>query len=342
MTSKNFVSGCAGGTLSPQEVSLFENERPWGLILFARNCQSRQQVKALTASFRQAVNRPQAPVLIDEEGGRVQRLKAPHWSSYPSGRTYGNIYNLNPDEGHRAAWLAGRLIAFDLAEVGVTINCLPVLDVPVAGVSDVIGDRAYSDRGETIIKVASAMCEGMMAGGILPVMKHIPGHGRSLVDSHFDLPVVNADLSELQRDFEPFRHFRGLPFAMTAHLVYRAIDAENPATTSAEVISKIIRADIGFDGCLFSDDISMQALKGSIGERAQNVLAAGCDIALHCNGKFEEMAAVASVATELTGKSAIRAQQGLDLGLTADTFGEDEARREFSDLLAQYDAAPAS
>ncbi|MCG8404256.1 MAG: hypothetical protein MI923_03565, partial [Phycisphaerales bacterium] len=221
------------------------------------------------------------------------------------------------------------------------INCLPVLDVPVSGVSDVIGNRAYSDRTDIIVKLARAACDGLMAGSVLPVMKHIPGHGRSLVDSHFELPVVEADLAELQSDFEPFRHFRNLPYAMTAHLVYKAIDADNPATTSEAVISKIIRSDIGFDGCLFSDDLSMQALKGSIEHRAENVLAAGCDIVLHCNGQFEEMLAVASVASELTGASAVRAQRGLDLRFEADPFDENAARSELNELLVKYPVVSA-
>ena len=341
MAIKNFVSGCASLTLTPQETSFFADERPWGLILFARNCQSRNQVKELTSAFRQAVGRPDAPVLIDEEGGRVQRLKPPEWPSYPAGRIYGDIYDCDAEQGCRAAWLGGRLIAYDLAEVGATINCLPVLDVPVSGVSDVIGNRAYSDRTDIIVKLARAACDGLMAGGVLPVMKHIPGHGRSLVDSHFELPVVEADLAELQSDFEPFRHFRNLPYAMTAHLVYKAIDADNPATTSKEVISKIIRSDIGFDGCLFSDDLSMQALKGSIEHRAENVLAAGCDIILHCNGQFEEMLAVASVASELTGASAVRAQRGLDLRFETDPFDENAARSELNELLVKYPVVSA-
>lgn len=341
MATKNFVSGCAGLELTPEELSFFRDERPWGLILFARNCRSRGQLSDLTAAFRETVERPEAPVLVDEEGGRVQRLKPPEWPSYPAGRTYGDLYDRDPEQGRRAAWLGGRLIAYDLAETGITVNCLPVLDVPVAGVSDVVGDRAYSDRTGIIIELAREVCSGLMAGGVLPVMKHIPGHGRSLVDSHFELPVVEADLEELQTDFEPFRHFRDLPYAMTAHLVYKSLDAQNPATTSEQVISKVIRSDIGFDGCLFSDDLSMQALKGSMAERTHSVLSAGCDIALHCNGQFEEMLAVASVASELTGLSARRAQSGLERRRPPEPFDEVAARSELNELVSQRRAASA-
>ncbi|HXQ48076.1 MAG TPA: beta-N-acetylhexosaminidase, partial [Caulobacteraceae bacterium] len=287
----------------------FREVDPWGFILFKRNVETPDQVRRLVDDLRRCVDRPDAPVLIDQEGGRVQRLKPPHWPAYPPGRAYGE---LAPARRRELAWLGARLIAEDLCALGVTVDCLPVLDSPLPGASDVIGDRAYADEPQEIAALGRAAAEGLMAGGVLPVMKHIPGHGRATSDSHKRLPVVDAPLADLAaRDFAPFRALADLPMAMTAHVVYRAIDPTSPATTSPVVIAEIIRGAIGFDGLLISDDLSMNALKGGLGERATAALAAGCDVALHCNGDATEAMAVAEASPPLAGKALARAQAAL-------------------------------
>lgn len=334
MSSKAFISGCLGASLSADELAFFSNEQPWGLILFRRNCEDPEQVRDLVSQFRDSVGRPHAPVLIDQEGGRVQRLRPPHWSAYPPGRCYGEIFNRDADKGRRAAWLGARLIAADLAALGVTMDCLPLLDVPVAGVHDVIGDRAYGPDVDSVSILGREAANGLLAGGVLPVAKHIPGHGRAHVDSHLELPVVYASAEDLERiDFEPFRRLADLPLAMTAHVVYDSLDADNPATCSRAIITRIIRGAIGFDGCLMSDDISMQALSGTMNERVVALFAAGCDLALHCNGAFEEMRAVAVGSPELSGDAARRANAALAALQLPQGLDEEAARAEFDALI---------
>ena len=269
-----------------------------GFILFKRNCESPDQVRALVRELRETIGRADAPVLIDQEGGRVARLQPPHWRKYPAAATLGA---LGGERAQEAVRLAARLIADDLTALGITVDCLPVLDVPQPGASPAIGDRAYSSDPAEVARLGKAACEGLLEGGALPVIKHIPGHGRATVDSHDALPRVTAPRAELDTaDFAPFRALSDMPWAMTAHIVYGAIDAEAPATHSPLVIREIIRANMGFDGVLVSDDLSMKALGGSIGVRAARALAAGCDLALHCNGNAEEMMDVAAAIAPLT------------------------------------------
>jgi beta-N-acetylhexosaminidase len=269
-------------------------------------------VKALCDALRDTVGRSDAPILIDQEGGRVQRMGPPHWPKYPPGRSYGLVHSNDPLVQREIARLGARLIAHDLRSVGITVDCLPVLDVPSPGSHDIIGDRAYGKTAEQVAILGRAAAEGLLAGGVLPVIKHMPGHGRAGADSHLSLPVVDASREALEtHDFKPFRMLTDMPLAMTAHVVYTAIDPERPATTSPTVIRDIIRGHIGYQGLVMSDDLSMEALSGSLRERAEAAFAAGCDVGLHCNGKMEEMAAVAEAAPGLDGEALRRAETAL-------------------------------
>ncbi|MFM9973190.1 MAG: beta-N-acetylhexosaminidase [Beijerinckiaceae bacterium] len=312
MTSSALIAGCASKELTPDEKAFFRAERPWGFILFKRNVETPDQVRRLVDAFRKCVDRDDAPVLIDQEGGRVQRLGPPHWPVYPSGRDYGAVHANDPFLGREIARLGARLMAHDLKALGITVDCLPVLDVPVPGAHDVIGNRAYSSDPATIALLGRAASEGLIAGGVLPVIKHIPGHGRAGADSHLALPVVDTDRETLSKtDFLPFRHLADMPLAMTAHVVYSAIDAKRPATTSRKVMRDVIRGEIGYDGLVMSDDLSMQALAGDFARRAKDSLKAGCDVVLHCNGNMAEMKAIIKAVPELKGKAKRRAQQAL-------------------------------
>ena len=328
------ILGAAGTRLTAEEKAFYRAERPWGFILFARNVAESPQLQDLVAEMRESVGRPEAPVFIDQEGGRVQRLRPPIAPNYPNAAALGALYDVSLERGVRAAWLMSRLHAFDLARHGITADCLPVLDVPTAGAHDVIGNRAYGRDPETVAALGRAAAEGLLAGGVLPVMKHIPGHGRAGVDSHHTLPRVDAALDELRaRDFVPFKALADLTMAMTAHVVYEAIDPEHPSTTSARVISEIIRGEIGFDGLLMSDDVSMKALSGDFAARAQAILAAGCDLVLHCNGVMDEMRAVAQSVPELRGKPAERAKRALGSRSPQDEMEETVARAEFASFF---------
>jgi beta-N-acetylhexosaminidase len=310
MTSLALILGCAGPTLSPEEAAFFRAVRPWGFILFKRNVVSPEQVRALTDALRDTVGRADAPVLFDQEGGRVQRMGPPHWRAYPSGGSYLRVGG--PENGPALARLGARLMAHDLVSVGVTVDCAPVLDVPVAGASDVIGDRAYATDPDAVAAVGRAVAEGLLAGGVLPVVKHMPGHGRATADSHLALPVVDADDASLDaRDFRPFRALADLPIAMSAHVVYTALDPDHPATTSATVVRDVIRGRIGFDGLLMTDDLSMKALTGGFRQRAEAATQAGCDVVLHCNGERAEMDAVAEGTPALAGEALRRAEAAL-------------------------------
>jgi beta-N-acetylhexosaminidase len=307
------VFGCAGLALSLEEAAFFRAVQPWGFILFGRNVESPDQVRRLVAALRETVCRPDAPVMIDQEGGRVRRLRPPHWRPYPPAAAYAAMkLNFAPDTGRELARLGARLMAHDLADLGITIDCAPVLDVPAPGAHDVIGDRAYGETADSVAAYARAAAEGLLAGGVLPVIKHIPGHGRTLADSHHHLPVVEASLAELEAvDFRPFQVLSDMPLAMTAHVVYAALDPRRPATTSRAVIAGAIRGTIGFDGLLVSDDLSMNALCGDLTGRARAALAAGCDIVLHCNGDLAEMRAVAAGTKSLAGAARRRAGAAL-------------------------------
>ncbi|WP_313591154.1 beta-N-acetylhexosaminidase [Agrobacterium cavarae] len=333
--SKAMILGCSGLTLTQEEIALYKAEQPWGFILFGRNIGDAQQITDLVASMREAVDRPDAPVLIDQEGGRVQRIRPPILQSYPNAQALGAIYLRDREQGLRAAWLMSRLHAFDLMRFGINVDCLPVLDVPVEGASNVIGNRAYGFDPKMVSEMGQAAADGLKAGGMLPVMKHIPGHGRGMVDSHHELPVVDVPLDDLDvHDFVPFRALNKELMGMSAHLVFNAIDPERPATTSRKVIDEIIRGRIGFDGLLMSDDSSMNALKGTLGERAANIVAGGCDIVLHCNGVMSEMLQVVKEVPPLTGRSLERAK-AVEAGFpAADDADEASLRDEFNAMLA--------
>jgi beta-N-acetylhexosaminidase len=322
--------GCAGERLSAAERALFAEVDPLGFILFQRNCRDRDQVRALVEEMRACVGRPDAPVLIDQEGGRVARLKPPQWRRYPAPAQLAAL----PD-AEIAVRLGARLIADDLAALGVTIDCAPVLDLPVPGADGVIGDRAYGNTPARVSRLGRAMCEGLLDGGVLPVVKHMPGHGRARVDSHHALPVVDADRDLLAAtDFAPFRALAEFPWAMTAHVVYSAVDASRPATLSPKVIDAVIRGAIGFDGVLVSDDIGMGALAGSIAERVAGALAAGCDVAMHCSGKLDEMREAAEAAAPMTPAAAARVARGEALRrCSRRAFDRAEAEARFDRLL---------
>jgi len=313
-TVSALIVGCAGTSLTDGEVAFLQRYNPWGLIVFKRNCESPEQLKRLTTAFRDAVGRRNAPVFIDQEGGRVQRMGPPSnvWRKYPPARLYGALYERDMVTGLRAPRNVGRLRAADLIEAGVTCDCVPVLDVPQPGSHEIISDRAYAITPERVALLARAHIAGLIDGGVLPVMKHIPGHGRARVDSHVSLPVVEAPMAELNAvDFLPFAAFADAPMAMTAHVVYTDIDPAEPATLSRKVISKVIRKAIGFDGLLMTDDLSMKALGGSFTDKVKRALAAGCDIVLHCNGNMAEMTEVAEAAGALKGRALTRARRAL-------------------------------
>ena len=302
-----FISGCAGTSLSDDERAFFAETRPCGLILFARNCQSVSQLRTITEDFRDAVESDAALVLIDQEGGRVQRLRPPQWRQMPPARVYGDLYLHDPEGARAAAFAGGRLIAAELREAGITVNCTPVLDVPEAGSHDIIGDRAFSFDPGVVSNLGRAVVEGTLAGGVLPVIKHIPGHGRAMADSHLSLPRIDASAEELiEVDFRPFMALCHAPLAMTAHVLLTAFDEERPASTSPVIMGEVIRELIGLTGLVMSDDIGMQALGGPFAERAAAVIDAGCDVALHCSGELAEMREVASAVPPLEGESAER------------------------------------
>lgn len=329
-----FIAGCEGLVLSADEIAFFREANPWGFILFARNIKDAAQVTALTRSFRAAVGRENAPVLVDQEGGRVQRLGPPLWREYPPGIRLGQLYARDPVKALRAARLVARLMAADLHVLGINTNCVPLIDVPQEGSDKIIGDRAYAEDPQIVAVVGRAVMQGMLAGGVLPVIKHIPGHGRAGVDSHLSLPVVETPLSELQAvDFLPFAALADAPMGMTAHVVYTALDADLPATLSPKAISAI-RHQIGFDGLLMTDDVSMKALSGSMEWICGTALAAGCDVALHCNGELVEMEAVARGAGTLSGVSLARANNALAALAIPQNFDENQALAELSGLMS--------
>ncbi len=327
MTFKAFITGCAGRALSARERSFLRRERPVGLILFERNIATPEQVRSLIKEFKHAVQSDQVMILVDQEGGRIQRFRPPHWRQLPSMRQLGNYHLAHPDKGPAAAWLIGRLLAHEMISLGVNVNCTPVLDVPASGAHDIIGNRAFSNKLDVVINMGRAIAKGHMAGGVLPVIKHIPGHGRAGADSHEQLPVIDADIEALRRvDFAAFHALRDMPIAMTAHVLLPRFDPEHPVSTSAKIIGEIIRGEIGFEGLLLSDDLSMGALSGDLGARSAAVIEAGCDIALHCNGDFNEMTQVAANVPPLSGRRAERFEQAF--GFISDIEPLDLAKAE--------------
>jgi beta-N-acetylhexosaminidase len=335
MRARAFITGVAGLTLSAEERVFLRETLPWGLILFKRNISTAAQVIELISAFREAVGW-QAPVLVDQEGGRVQRLGPPHWPVYPPGACYGALYDRDPTAGLAAARLAGRLMAADLRALGIDVDCLPIADVPVPGSDPVIGDRAYGTDPAKVTAIAAALAQGLQVGGVLPVLKHLPGHGRATVDSHHALPVVDADRATLEvTDFAAFRPLAHLPMGMTAHVVFSALDPMSPATTSGTIVRQMIRGSIGFEGLLMSDDIAMNALSGTIAERTRAAFAAGCDLVLHCNGDLHEMTAVAAESPVISGETAWRADTALAGRTIPEEFDVAAARRIFDQLIAQ-------
>jgi beta-N-acetylhexosaminidase len=334
---KAFICGCAGPALNAEERIFLHREDPWGLILFKRNIGDRNQVRALTQSFRDCVGRADAPVLIDQEGGRVQRMAPPHWRAYPAAAAI--EAGLKPSRAEAAARLIARLIAHDLIEVGINVDCAPVLDVAGEAMHAAIGTRAFSSRPERVAAMGRAVADGLLAGGVAPVIKHMPGHGRARVDSHHELPVVDAARGDLKRDFKPFAALKDLPMAMSAHLLYMAIDPRRPATASPIVVAEIMRGDIGFDGLILSDDLSMKALTGPFDKRAAAVIEAGLDIVLHCNGELEEARAVASAAPVLSGASLRRAKAAEAAIKAPEPFDVELGERELAAVQAELGVA---
>jgi beta-N-acetylhexosaminidase len=329
VTARAIILGCAGLSLSAAERQFFTRFDPLGFILFARNVETPDQVRALVRDLRQSVGRRDAPVLIDQEGGRVQRLRPPHWRAALPAGAFGDLAARNIQVGIEATRLNARIIGGELADLGIDTVCAPVLDLRFPGAHEVIGDRAYSGDPEVVATLARAACEGFMAAGIMPIVKHIPGHGRAMVDSHLSLPVVAASRAELEAsDFRPFKALADMPWAMTAHIIFRAIDPDNPTTTSKRVVEQIVRDYIGFEGVLIGDDLSMAALQGSISERARATLDAGCDLALHCNGKMEEMVTLPPAVPEIPAATKSRLSRGRPKPAATDRRG----------LLARLDA----
>ncbi|CFX48538.1 Beta-hexosaminidase [Candidatus Filomicrobium marinum] len=335
-----FITGLAGPELGPDEALFLRETEPVGIILFARNCVSHEQIRRLVNDALQAIGSDEVLTLIDQEGGRVQRLRPPLGRALPPGRAYLTAAGGDVAPAAKSAELVYRLLADDLRALGLNTDCAPVLDVPVMGSHNIIGDRAYATAAAPVAELGLSVAKGLAAGGVLPVIKHIPGHGRAVCDSHIELPTVDASADELAAsDFAPFKAAAHLPAAMTAHVVYSSIDPDEPATTSSKVISEVIRGAIGFDGLLMSDDVSMQALTGSLRSRAERALAAGCDVALHCNGRLDEMQLVASGVPSLDGEAARRFDVAWRTTTAVEPYDKAEAEAALAQILDQGSAA---
>ncbi len=305
------IFGLSGPILTEAEKAFFKEVNPTGFILFQRNCETADQVSALVDTLRTLIDQPEAPILIDQEGGRVMRLKQPHWWEAPAAGRIADLWMLNQEAGWEAAWICSRLIGMQLQDHGITVNCAPVLDLRLEGAHHIIGDRSYGKKPDSVVSLAQAVCKGFLDSGVLPVIKHIPGHGRAMVDSHEALPKVACHRALLEaEDFEPFRQLSGMPWAMTAHIVYDAVDAQSPATMSSRLVQEIIRESIGFGGLLVTDDVSMKALTGDFERRARLSLEAGCDVVLHCNGDMAEMESTARGCAPLTAPAYARLTRG--------------------------------
>ncbi len=334
MTIHAMICGSAGPILSKQELKFFKECRPAGFILFSRNCETADQIKSLVLSFREAVDHD-ALILIDQEGGRVQRLVPPAWPRYPTARVFGELYDRDQQVAQDAVWLAANLIGHDLAELGINMDCLPVLDLDSDEGHDVIGDRAYHSDPAIVATLGRKACEGLLAAGVLPVIKHIPGHGRAGTDSHLKLPVIEATKSDLGlNEFAPFHDLSDMPAAMTAHVLYTSLDEKRPATISLAIIGQVIRKQIGFDGLLMSDDVSMGALDGTIAERTMALIEAGCDVALHCNGDLAEMEQVAENVPKLVGIARSRFERALAMRQGPNEIDRQDAMDRLQKLIA--------
>jgi beta-N-acetylhexosaminidase len=337
------IFGLAGPALTADERRLFACADPLGFILFRRNCQAPDQVRALVADLRRLVGRGDAPVLIDQEGGRVQRLAPPHWRAAPAAAAFGRLHRLDPLAAREAAYLQGRLLAAELADLCISHDCWPLLDVPQPDADGIIGDRAFASDPRVVAGLAAAAAEGLLAGGVLPIVKHIPGHGRATLDSHLALPVVEATAEALAAvDLVPFQALAAMPWAMTAHVVFTAHDPAQPATTSAAVIGQVIRRHIGFRGVLVSDDLCMRALSGTPAARATAALAAGCDVLLHCSGDPAEMAEIAAVTPPLTSAAAARLAAAEAMRRRPDAFDRAAGEARLAARLAPVGGALAA
>ncbi len=311
LNCRSVIFGCEGTKLSAAEKKFFKAEQPFGFILFARNVETPKQLKKLVKALRTAVGRSDAPVLIDQEGGRVQRLRSPHWFEAKPFGYFGDLYQSEPERAIEALRLTTRLIAADLQDAGITVDCTPCLDLSLPETVDAIGDRAFDGDPQAVARLGAVVAEEMLTSGIIPVIKHMPGHGRATVDSHLTLPHVDAERETLEEtDFVPFKALSMLPWGMTSHIVFDAIDADHPATQSPAIIKDVIRGQIGFNGLLLTDDLNMEALSGSLPERATAALEAGVDIVLHCSGVMEEMKEVVAVCPPLTEETLARIARG--------------------------------
>jgi beta-N-acetylhexosaminidase len=333
---KPLFLGLAGESLSDDERALFGEAEPAGYILFKRNVVDRAQLRGLTDDLRALSGRADLPILIDQEGGRVARMQPPEWPAFPAGAAFDALYDIAPMSAIEAVRANSRALALMLTEAGITVDCLPLLDVRQPGAHDIIGDRAFGSEPLRVAALGRAAIEGLRDGGVVGVIKHMPGHGRALVDSHVELPRVEAGLEDLETDLAPFKALKGAPMAMTAHVVYTAWDPDNCGTLSHKIITEVIRNGIGFDGLLMSDDLGMHALKGDFGARASGALAAGCDIALHCSGDFAEMSACVAAVNEISVQSRSR----LDRAMA--TIATPARIPPFEELLATRDALLAA
>ncbi len=326
------IYGLAGTELTVDEAGFFRDSQPTGYILFRRNIETREQLRRLTDALRDLEGHDEVPILIDQEGGRVARMRPPEWPAFPSGEAFDRLYQLAPSSAIEAARVNARALGLMLRECGVSVDCLPMLDVRQKGASEIIGDRALGHEPMQVSSLGRAILDGLSSAGTIGVIKHIPGHGRALVDSHHELPFVTASEEELQADLEPFERLRDAPMGMVAHVIYTAWDKERPASQSEIVIRDIIRGRIGFDNFLMSDDSNMNALSGSPGERAAACVAAGCDVALPCNGVLEDNLDVARRVPELSVEGAERLARAMAMRFTSD----DEM--DFAEAVAKRDA----
>jgi beta-N-acetylhexosaminidase len=327
------IYGVAGLELTDEERAFLRDADPAGMIIFRRNCDTPEQLLRLTDSLRELTGRGDLPILIDQEGGRVARMRPPAWPAFPAAERFAHLYDAAPSSAIEAVRSNARALALMLRSCGINVNCLPLLDVRQEGATDIIGDRALGSEPMQVAALGRAVLDGMASAGVVGVVKHMPGHGRALVDSHKELPVVTASAEELETDLEPFERLAWAPMGMTAHVVYTAWDADRPASLSPTVIHDIIRGRIGFDGWLMSDDLGMEALAGDFAARAAGVVAAGCDVALHCSGKMEEMVAVASAAPAMSAEGEARLARAM-----ATVMVEDDDGPDLADALAKRDA----
>lgn len=326
------IFGLSGTRLTAEERDFFREADPAGYILFGRNCETREQLRALTDSLRELHGRERLFVCIDQEGGRVARLRPPQWAGYPAGAAFDRLYQIAPASAIEAARANAEALALELSAMGITVDCHPPLDVRQEGAHDVIGDRAIGSEPRQVAALGRAILDGLARGGVAGCIKHMPGHGRSSTDTHKEMPTVTASEAELETDLAPFRALADTPIGMTGHLLFTAWDADNPATLSPTVVNEVIRGRIGFDGLLLTDDIDMEALSGTVPERAARAVAAGCDLVLNCWAKMDDMTAIAERLPALPARGLKRLEQALNGTQVRESDGQ------AADLLAKRDA----